>query len=154
MDQSKKWLIFLTEGVDIDRRIKKEHFGTGKTGRSALRRTLGAILKKKLILKAIPRNNTKSDQNIQLYSFDEKDGGEQRLTDWMKHNLEVSVYYCFDDIKDRATLEKALKKLKKDLITEANPAEPILNLNEWQNPHKDRIEELKIVCRDEAKSDC
>jgi len=62
-----------------------QHFKTGKTGSSTLRRSFGAILKDKLKLTAIPRGGENDSKRYENYKFKE----EQALTDWMISNLQI-----------------------------------------------------------------
>ena len=63
-------------------RDAQTHFKSGKTGSSTLRRSLGAILRKELNLKPIPRSQTETI--VRDYKFIEE--SEKQLTEWMIEN--------------------------------------------------------------------
>lgn len=128
--------IYIGKSDNLAKRPLCDHFISGRTGQSSPRRSLGAILKEELILEAIPRNEGKSEQDFRCYCFEDK--GEQRLTDWMKKNIEVGVYEFHGDVK----------KLEDGLILKAKP---ILNLTKWPNPQASKIKQLRKRCVEEAK---
>lgn len=137
--QSEYKIIYIGETErNLAERLFDEHLKSGKTGRSALRRNIGAVLKGQLSLKAVARSKRKSSQDIYCYRFTYD--GEEKLTKWMKEKLQVSVYPYNLNLK---TLEDAL----------IARAEPIMNLTGWTNPYKNQIEELKEICRQEARHD-
>lgn len=135
--EPKLCVLYIGESVDISERIK-QHLECDNKLPSTLRRSLGAILKQELKLKAIAGGNNKSESNIRNYRFGDK--GEQELTCWMEKSLELSVYYCFED---------KLNELKTDLVTQAKP---LLNLTGWENPYRGSIEQLRKLCEEEAKT--
>ena len=61
------------------------HFNHSHSGFSTFRRSLGAIPKQTLDLKALPRSSGQSSSNTQNFRFDE--AGEVRLTEWMREKL-------------------------------------------------------------------
>src|SRR5208283_3365308 len=63
--EPKLWVLYIGESVDISERIK-QHLECDKLP-STLRRSLGAILKQELKLKAIAGGNNKSESNIRNY---------------------------------------------------------------------------------------
>jgi hypothetical protein len=134
--EPKQWVLYVGESVNISERVK-QHLECDQLP-STLRRSFGAILKQELKLKAIAGGNNKSESNIRNYRFGDK--GERDLTCWMKQSLELSVYYCFED---------KLNELKKGLIAQAKP---LLNLTGWENPYRGRIEQLRKLCEEEAKT--
>jgi len=87
-------------------RVLKTHFGTGNTGSSTVRRTVGALLREKLKLAPIPRNNTDLGRNKMIFKFEER--SEIRLTKWMRDNLLVSFVPLLE--KDVPTTEKLIIK--------------------------------------------
>jgi len=103
------------------------HFSDGGSGFSTLRRSLGALLKENLDLKARPRGTGASKQNFRCYCFDE--GGETRLTAWMREHLRIAVA----EHPDPDGIETELIRL----------ARPPLNLNKWPNPHRAEIMALR-----------
>lgn len=110
---------------------RRGHFKTENTSRSTLRRTLGAVLKRKLRLRAFARNAS----DFSHYLFDES--GEKRLTEWMESNLRIGFSLVEDDIAD---IEKRLIRY----------CEATLNLSHWANPQSALIRELRKVCVEEA----
>jgi hypothetical protein len=111
------------------------HFAAGKTGFSTLRRSIGAILKDQLSLRARPRGTGISTTNFTNYRFD--DSGEHRLSAWMHAYLLVAV----EPIAEPEDLER-------DLIALACPP---LNLNGWRNPEAATIKAMRRACADEAR---
>jgi hypothetical protein len=114
----------------------RNHFEHDNSGFSSLRRTLGALLKSKLRLRAIPRAQGPSKTNVTNYRFTE--AGERKLTKWMKQNLMYSYTPVKLDIISR----------EKDLI---KSLEPPLNLTGWRNPQRNDLKLLRAKCRDEAR---
>ena len=128
-------LIYIGNATDLAKRGKRNHLRTGASGRSTLRKTLGAILKSSLSLTAVPRGSGASDQDFTNYKF--SDEGEVRLTEWMNDNLEIGCYH----VDDPKTVEDAL-------IAELKP---VLNLIEWKNPRAREIKLMRKLCSDEAR---
>lgn len=113
------------------------HFAEGKTGFSTLRRSIGAILKEELNVRAHPRGTGASKTNFTNYRFD--DSGERRLSAWMHECLHVAV----EAVEEPAQLERELIAL----------ACPPLNLTGWPNPEGTTIKTLRKTCADEARRD-
>lgn len=67
----------------------KQHFGTGSTGSSTVRRSLAALLREPLQLKAQPRNISNPD-HFANYSVARE--GDERLTRWMHQNLRLALW--------------------------------------------------------------
>jgi hypothetical protein len=67
----------------------RQHFGTGSTGSSTLRRSLGALLCTRLGLAAVPRNPARPER---LANYALGDADEARLTTWMEQHLTLSVW--------------------------------------------------------------
>ncbi|MFJ5047675.1 GIY-YIG nuclease family protein [Streptomyces sp. NPDC088719] len=67
----------------------RTHFATGRTGSSTLRRTLSALLREPLGLRAVPRNLARPDGSAN-YSLESS--GDERLTEWMHARLRLSVW--------------------------------------------------------------
>jgi hypothetical protein len=113
----------------------RNHFIHADSSFSSPRRTLGAILKSKLGLHAIPRGSGRSAKDFTNYKFAAP--GEDRLTAWMGEHLT----YGF------AVLENRVKEVEQELIACLQPA---INLTDWPNPKRKPLKELRKVCRDEA----
>lgn len=113
----------------------RNHFTHQHSGFSTFRRSIGAILKGKLGLTAIPRSGGASQTNVRNYRF--TDDGEQALTRWMNANLRIAQMALPCDI---ASQEKQLISL----------LEPPLNLTGWSNPQAGLIKRMRAGCVDEA----
>lgn len=111
------------------------HFEHGHSGFSTFRRSLGALLKSQLQLRALPRSYGASRSNVLNYRFEADD--EDRLTNWMRENLT----YSYRDIADHvAAAEKA------EIMEESPP----LNLIGWKNESRAEIKRLRALCAAEA----
>jgi plasmid stability protein len=117
--------------------INRGHFETGKTSSSTLRRTLGAILKQQLGIRAYARGRGLLDADFERYRFDEI--GEEKLTNWMNANLQIGFSIVVDDIDET---ESRLIRY----------CEPVLNLMRWSNPQAERIKALRKICAYEART--
>lgn len=114
----------------------RNHFKHPTSGFSTLRRSLGALLKDKLTLQALPRAPGPSKTNPINYRFDA--AGELRLTAWMRHHLTYGY----------APIQHEIEKHEACLIREL---EPPLNLKGWRNPQRRQIMALRAECRNEAR---
>lgn len=119
----------------------KQHFSNNGTGRSTLRRSLGAILREQLNLKPKPRKFS-SVMNIDYnnYRFDET--GEEKLTAWMYENLACSFYEMRDNSSDIEIFEN---EVIKDRV-------PILNIkNNMGNLFGEIVSEKRKICSELAR---
>ena len=114
----------------------RNHFKMKSSGFSSPRRSLGAIIKSELKLNAEPRSTGRSPSNYKNYCFGSE--GETRLSKWMRQNLKCAIY----------PLDSDVQVIEKRLIKEY---EPPLNLTNWRNPKKKMIQNLRTVCKEEAK---
>lgn len=113
----------------------RSHFEHPHSGFSTFRRSLGAILKSQLQLRALPRAPGASRSNVLNYRFEVE--GEGRLTLWMRENLT----YTYREIADNvAATEKA------NIVSECPP----LNLTGWENEQRADIKRLRALCVVEA----
>lgn len=128
-------LIYIGISSSLASREYDTHFASGKTGFSTLRRSLGALLKNELELKAVPRGTGSSPTNYQNYRFTAD--GEERLTDWMRESLKIGI--C--PVKDN------YKSMEKELIAYLKP---VLCLKGWPNPNAGFIKDLRKKCVEEA----
>lgn len=111
------------------------HFDHPHSGFSTLRRSLGAILRDRLRLHALPRAPGPTRANVINYRFDAD--GEVRLTHWMRENLT----YSYREIpRNIAAVEKGA------ILSECPP----LNLKGWKNGQRDMIKRLRALCAAEA----
>jgi len=114
----------------------RNHFTHAHSGFSTLRRSLGALLKTSLALRAIRRGSGPSRTNVQNYRF--RDADERRLTEWMTANLT----YGF------AAVGHGTRAVERALIAELRPP---LNLTYWPNPQRRSLRALRNICRQEAR---
>jgi len=128
-------LIYIGLSARLSDREFSQHFSSNSTGFSTLRRSLGAVLKDQLSLRAIQRASGTSESNVRNYRFDAK--GEEVLTKWMCEHLEVGIY-----VTDR------YKELENLLVPHLKP---LLNLTKWKNPYRLAIKGLRKVCANEAR---
>ncbi|MGH8195823.1 MAG: GIY-YIG nuclease family protein [Woeseiaceae bacterium] len=130
-------LIYVGRSNDLARRDVQQHLMAGRTPASSLRRSLGALLKVSLSLKAIPRSsNPKDGERFSHYGFTRK--GEETLSRWMQDHLNVAAVIR-DDPGD---IEPLLIRHKK----------PLLCLIGWPNPNGAHIKALRRICSDEARA--
>jgi len=129
--------IYVGLSSDLAIREYNTHFKAGQSGFSTMRRSLGALLKDELHLRAQPRGTGASATNYRNYRFD--DAGEAVLSGWMREHLRVAVHPCVDP-----------DEIETDLIALACPP---LNLTKWANPHAAEIKALRKECVEEAKRD-
>lgn len=115
-------------------RVLNTHFGTGKTGSSTVRRTLSGLLRQKLKLQPIPRNQSDGEKGRNTFKLDET--SEKKLTTWMKTNLLVS-FYSIDSV---AQVKRVEHKLIQELI-------PVLNLEgNPENSYKTLLSKKRKEC--------
>lgn len=126
-------LLYIGQSGSLERR---NHFKMESSGFSSPRRSLGALLKSELQLTAEPRSAGRSPSNYRNYRFGGE--GETRLSKWMKQNLMCAICPLDSDVQGKEW----------QLIKEY---EPPLNLIGWRNPQKGLIQNLRTVCREEAK---
>ncbi|MFB0499069.1 hypothetical protein ABID99_005306 [Mucilaginibacter sp. OAE612] len=119
----------------------KQHFNSKKTGSSTLRRSIGAILKEELKLKAIPRGGVNDTKRFLNYKFI----NEQELTDWMISNLQIGYWLPirFLSYEELRLIESELTKVLK----------PTLDLDKRTRKYNllaDKLDLLRQFCRIEA----
>lgn len=122
------------DGLDARNHLKHTH-----SGFSTFRRSLGAILKEELCLRALPRSSGSSKSNVRCYRFDEK--GEAALTEWMHSNLLVA----------QAEVDAGVAACEHKIISTLRPP---LNLKGWPNPQAPHIKALRLECVREAERAC
>ncbi len=117
----------------------RTHLRTGSTGRSSLRRSLGAALKNRLGIKAIPRPSRKAITRKAITNYAFAEPGDLALTQWMLRALELSFLV---DEDPRAAECIWVPKLR-----------PVFDLEGlWSNPAAGYIEnQLREACRREAE---
>ena len=117
----------------------RNHFEVKHSGFSTIRRSIGAILKDEMNLSAEPRAGGESERNYKNFRF--ADNGEKRLSLWMQSNLEYSIVELEGDLSE-------LRKIENCLISEN---ELPLNLTKYKNCQKRHIQDLRNLCKEEAK---
>lgn len=119
-----------------------QHFRTGQTGRSTLRRSIGAILKDKLGLTAIPRGGINDGKRFDNFKFNQ----EQRLTDWMVSNLEIGYW------TPKCPLSyQELRNVEKKITMYLKPTLDLDNRTSRFNPLANKLNKLREVCKREAR---
>lgn len=119
------------------------HFNTNSTGRSTLRRSLGAILKDTFDLKVFSRNGKNNNREILNYVFNIK--GDLRLTEWMEKSLIIG---CWED-KNKIQYYQ-LRDLEEQVIKVLQPTLDLDNRTRKYNPFADKLDSLREICRIEA----
>jgi hypothetical protein len=127
-------IVYIGQSGNLDQR---NHFKAKHSGFHSPRRSFGAILKDHLRLEINPRGTGTSKTNYRCFRFTAE--GEERLTQWMRSNLEYAIHPYSSDTD----------ALEADLIREA---EPPINLTDWANPQKGRIQSLRTSCAQGAKA--
>lgn len=114
-----------------------EHLTSGQTGRSTLRRSLGALLREQLNLRPHPRSDSeKGTKRFTNYKFDA--AGEERLTGWMKEHL--SLGYC----EMRELTIAQLGAREKNLIRSAKP--PLNIKDNSESPYRAELKSARSHC--------
>lgn len=132
----KNGLVYVGRSSNLADREMKQHFESGRSGSSTLRRTVGALLKDEFHLRAIPRGKGSTHNDCLHYRFDAQ--GEVGLTKWMVCQLEVGFCYLDNDFK-RIEIELIGKLL------------PVYCLdNKWPNPAAQYIKSKRQICVQEA----
>lgn len=98
----------------------RQHFGTGLTGWSTLRRSLAALLRARLRLVAVPRSPGRPSPRA---SYGLEEAGDARLTAWMNTNLRIATWVPAERVR-LADIERELLQIW----------EPPLNLTGVRNP--------------------
>jgi len=129
----------------LKERDLKQHFKTGKTGASTLRRSIGAILKEDLRLKAIPRGKSNDTNRIDNYKFDLPE--DEELTNWMKANLETGYW-----VDENGIGYTDLRELEKQLIIKLKPTLDLDNRTRRYNPLAEKLTCLRNICKLEVCS--
>lgn len=114
-----------------------QHLADGGTGRSTLRRSLGALLREQLNLIPQPRSESEtSPRRFTNFKFDA--AGEMQLTKWMKEHLSLGFY----ELPELTIAE--LRKHEKELIESARPA---LNIrHNPESPYRTEVELARKRC--------
>ncbi|WP_157850848.1 GIY-YIG nuclease family protein [Streptomyces exfoliatus] len=116
----------------------RTHFATGKTGFSTLRRTLSALLREPLGLRAVPRNLARPDGSAN-YSLESS--GDERLTEWMHARLQLSVWVGPDGV--------VLDEVETAVL---NVLRPPLNLAKMGSLGDRRVKAARAAMAEEARA--
>lgn len=109
---------------DLVARDLKQHFASGQTGRSTLRRTLASLLRIELDLTPQPRGTHPLDSTARATLFKLETEGEARLTRWMKENLKLAFWPASSTrLPELTTIESEIIRV----------LEPPLCLNQWSD---------------------
>jgi hypothetical protein len=127
----------------LQNRDLRQHFRNGLTGSSTLRRSLGAILKNRLQLIAIPRGSGTDSRRFNNYRF--SDEGERELTSWMVSNLELGYW-----VPDRPLTYQQLRKEEERVTIEFRPTLDLDRRTRNNNPFADMLSGLRKICKMEA----
>lgn len=128
----------------LKKRDLGNHFSSKSTGRSTLRRSIGAILKKEFKLTASSRNGTNSSREILNYKFNSN--GEQLLTDWMTENLIIGYW------KDENSIPYSeLRDWEEEVIIFLRPTLDLDKRTRKYNVLASRLDSLRLICRNEAE---
>jgi GIY-YIG catalytic domain-containing protein len=114
------------------------HFSSGKTGSSTLRRSLAALLRERLRIRACPRNPEHPDGSA---NFGLEPDSDDRITQWMRDNLRLSVWS-----RDVAC---DLDALETDVLTTLQPP---LNLSKIKTDWTGEIKRHRAVLAAEARA--
>jgi hypothetical protein len=118
-----------------------QHFKSGKTGSSTLRRSIGAILKTKLKLTAIPRGGENDSKRYDNYKFIE----EEPLTNWMIENLEIGYWTPKKPIS-----YKELRDIEKEITIHLKPTLDLDIRTKRLNPLAKKLDEYRTICKKQA----
>lgn len=125
----------------IHARDLNQHFKTGKTGSSTLRRSIGAILKSKLNLIAIPRGAENDTKRFENYKFKE----DQLLTNWMISNLQIGYW-----LPEKIISYSELRDIEKNITCDLKPTLDLDIRTRKFNIHADNLVALRNICKTEA----
>ncbi|MBB1512756.1 hypothetical protein H5399_09085 [Tessaracoccus sp. MC1627] len=114
-----------------------DHFSTGKTGWSTLRRSLAVILQHELSLEPVRRNDA---QTVKPTHFGLANPGEEALSRWMHENLSMS-WWVSPQNEDLGKVEQRVLAL----------LDPPANLNKVPQPSK-RIMQLRMEFADRVRA--
>lgn len=138
-------IIYVGKAEDsLKKRDLDTHFKDGRTGRSTLRRSIGAILKAELKLIAFSRNGELVPPNIDNYKFNSK--AETKLSQWMKDNLLIG-YWVYEAEKET----DILRTIEEQLTVVLKPSLDLDNRTCHLNKHAAALIALRNKCKEEAR---
>lgn len=118
----------------------RQHFGTGATGSSTVRRTFAAMLRDALGFRGVPRD-TARPRKWSHYALDDKH--EVELTEWMRASLSLAVWPKPPACGDLHAVEKSvLEKLV-----------PALNIqHNAKSPWRAAVRKARLIMANDAKT--
>lgn len=120
------------------KRDVRQHFGTGKTGSSTVRRSVAALLKARDGYTGMPRN-PKKPGHFPNYAIPE--GQCETLTAWMLANLRLGTWAPNEPVNLRAWETKVLAHWQ-----------PPLNLSKVKTPWTQKLKALRKNMAEEARA--
>ena len=138
-------LIYIGISENLNGRDTEQHLTDGKTGWSTLRRSIGAILKTDLKLKAVKRNKNSKKLRADKYKF--SDEGEKKLTKLMLSNLEMGYWYSTSHLSN-----ENLRKEEEKLIIRLKPTLDLDKRTKKYNPFANELDKLRKICKNEVKN--
>ena len=139
-------LIYIGISENLKGRDIEQHLTSCKTGWSTLRRSIGAILKEDLKLKAIKRDKNSVKLRADKYKF--TDEGEEKLTKWMLSNLEMGFWYSASHLSN-----EELRSEEEKLTIRLKPTLDLDNRTKKYNPLAIELDKLREACRNEVKNE-
>lgn len=121
-----------------------QHFRSGRTSSSTLRRSLGAILKNKLNLIAIPRDEINNKKTFDNYKFNSE--GENNLTLWMKDNLKIGYWIPEEELTYQELRDKEMV-----ITIKTKPTLDLDSRTRKYNIMAENLKELRKKCKNEAQ---
>lgn len=123
---------------DLAGRDVRDHF-SGGSGGSTVRRSLAALLREELGLRACPRN---PDRPSHFANYGLEPPSELRLSQWMAESLTLAVWRKLPNVGELKTIEGAvIRKL-----------EPPLNLTHIATPWTATVKQLRVPMAREARA--
>ena len=128
--------------IGISQNLKKRDYNThfnGKTSKSTLRRSIGALFIEKWKLKPIPRSRSRNRNSFYNYSFIKEN--EEEISKRIQENLKIGFY-----------IEKKDDNLKKMEMQLINSKKPVLNIIHSTNTKTVKeLKKLRKECSERAK---
>jgi len=124
----------------LRKRDLHQHFRSGATGSSTLRRSIGAILREPLGMQPISRNFSDDPKRFDHYKF--TPGGKEKLSVWIKQQLHVG--YWIDDERMNYSL---FRDYEEEVIKELHPTLDLDSRTKRYNPLGAHLCDLREICK-------